>query len=52
MEPICLLFGALLIAVIWWLSTMTWRVYLVTDVEDEVEALKEIIEHEHSNLQE
>jgi len=52
MEPICLLVGALLIAVIWWLSTMSWRVYLVTDVESEAEAMKEVIEHENSNLQE
>jgi len=52
MEPICLLVGAFLIAAVWWLSTMSWRIYLVTDVEDEAEALKKIIDHENSNLQE
>jgi len=52
MEQICLLLGALLIAAVWWFSTMSWRVYFVTDVENQAEALKEVIEHENSNLQE
>ena len=52
MEPICLFVGTLLIAAVWWFSTMSWRIYFVAGVENEAEAIKEVIEHENSNLQE